>query len=313
MQESARPWVAILAAGRSRSYAAQAVTAEGECIPRRYHRIDGAPAPVERALARARRLTAPDRVLAIVEREHRRWWSGPLASVAPDNLIVQPRDRGTAIAVLLPFLHVLRRASRQAANDVVVVLSADDHVEDEAVFEAALRRAVAAARASDNRPVLLGAPPRPEEAGGLRVLVGDDDDGLGVGTRLVRSVAEAPPRGRPAGLESAAALRAGLTLASRVSGVLRLYERSAPWLLRAFMPSLSRRWWWRPWTLAELFDLVPDHDFCRDVLWRAPELLRVLAVPPCGWVDLAARERAGGLGRLPPRTAGGGDDAALSA
>jgi len=38
---------------------------------------------------------------------------------------------------------------------------------------------------------------------------------------------------------------------------------------------------------------LPELDFSRDVLQRSPSLLRVLAVPACGWSDLGTPRRVG--------------------
>ncbi len=283
-----RCWVVVLAAGED-------PRASGAGVSPRWRAGEGAPSPVSAALARALRLAPAERVLAVVDRQDAARWRTTLAALPPENLIVLPRDRGTAVAVLLPFLHVMRRSP----NDVVVVLSADDAVRDEGAFLAATRRAItAAASAADNRVVLLGLA-ADDAANGVRV-VPAPGDGLAVSARPVEAVVEVAADGGRAGTLAAGDLRAGVTLVSRVSGILRLYERSAPWLLRALLPSLAQRWWWRPWTLAELFDLVPSHAFARDVLRRAPDLLRVVSVPANAgaWAE-TARARSGDSRDLP--------------
>jgi len=37
--------------------------------------------------------------------------------------------------------------------------------------------------------------------------------------------------------------------------------------------------------------MLPSRDFGTDVLQRDPQRLRVVTVPPCGWVDPGAPER----------------------
>jgi hypothetical protein len=283
MGASERPWVVVLAAGRGRRPAAAIVTADGEPVPPRFRAVDGRPSPAAQAVARAGRLTTPDHVLAVVDRQDGRWWRDELAAVPPENLIIQPRDRGTATAVLLPFLHVLRRAP----NAPVLVVSADEPIDDEAAFQAAAERALAAAGAPDNRVVLLAR--RAAAAGPDTVRLAADGSGDGARVVSVEAIHEAGP------------WAGGTSLAARPSGVLRLYERAAPWLLRVFLPSLAQRWWWRPWTLAELFDLVPAQDFARDILRRAPGLLRMVAVDDPDWDDLAlpGRRAFGGHPYLP--------------
>jgi mannose-1-phosphate guanylyltransferase len=45
----------------------------------------------------------------VVSQRHRRWWEPALAGVAAANIIVQPRNCGTANGILLPLLHIMER------------------------------------------------------------------------------------------------------------------------------------------------------------------------------------------------------------
>ena len=66
----------------------------------------------------------------IVAQQHREWWAEPLRQMAPANVIVQPRNRGTGIGLLYSLLHILPRDP--LAN--VVLLPADHYVRDEPVL-----------------------------------------------------------------------------------------------------------------------------------------------------------------------------------
>ena len=44
-------------------------------------------------------------------------------------------------------------------------------------------------------------------------------------------------------------------------------------------------------TLAALYEHLPSIDFSRDIVAGQEAVLRVLAVPPCGWSDLGTPQR----------------------
>ena len=87
------------------------------------------------------------------------------------NVIVQPQNRGTAIGLLLPLLHIARRDPHAR----VVILPSDHYVRDEAVLARALRRAVTRLANDAENLWLLGIAPEeadPERDGG------EDADGF---------------------------------------------------------------------------------------------------------------------------------------
>jgi len=82
-------------------------------------------------------VASPERILAVVSQQHRRWWGPGLSALPKANIIVQPRNCGTANGILLPLLYILTRDPEAR----VVVLPSDHHVRDERVLAASLQSA----------------------------------------------------------------------------------------------------------------------------------------------------------------------------
>ena len=211
------------------------------------------------------------------------FWRHTLADLPRENIIVQPRNRGTAAGILLPVLDIVLHRDRDAR---VLVLPADHHVGSEAVLRRALLAAAKAVRRPSAPLVLLG-------------MVGEDGDREygwilpsarpSDGLRSVLSFVEKPDGETSRELAGLGALVNSFIFASRGRTLVRLYEDALPQLLRRFVPAVLARG--HDGRLRELYDEIPSHDFSRAVLERCAGSLAVLAVPPCGWSDLGTPSR----------------------
>lgn len=276
-------WAVVLVGGEGSRVSALTRGAAGEPAPKQYCAFGRDEPPLRWALRRAAALVSRSRILVVVAEHHRRFWHETLADIPRENIIVQPRNRGTAAGILLPVLDIVLRRDRDAR---VLVLPADHHVDSEAV----LRRALFAAGRAVRRPgaplVMLG-------------MVGEDGDreygwilpsaSPSAGLRVVLSFVEKPDPESTRELATAGALVNSFIFASHGRTLVRLYEDVLPELLRPFVPVvLAGR---RKRCLRELYDEIPCRDFSRAVLQRCAGSLAVLAVPPCGWSDLGTPSR----------------------
>lgn len=280
---SGRLWAVVLAGGDGRRVSALTRGAAGEPVPKQYCAFGAGEPLVRRALRRAAGVVPRSRILVVVARQHRHHWREALEDLPPENIIVQPRNRGTAAGLLLPVLDVLLRRDRDAR---VLVLPADHHVGSERVLQRALRAASRAARRPGAPLVLLG-------------MVGEDGDheygwivpaaGPAEGLRPVLSFVEKPDPETSRELQGLGALVNSFILAFRGETLVRLYEQALPELLRALVPAVLAG---RPAAVVrELYDAIPSRDFSKAVLERFPGWLGVLRVPPCGWSDLGTPSR----------------------
>lgn len=277
-------WAVVLAAGEGRRLAAHTAA------PKQFCSFGRQSSMLQWALARARRIVAPERIVAVVAREHRALWEPELAGLAPGNTVVQPANRGTAAGLLLPLAAILRRDP----GATVVVLPSDHHIEDEAALAEALREAVAVVEWDPVPVVLLGiTPDAPEHEYGWILPTHQ-----GWPISHVERFVEKPGPAAAAELRRSGALWNSFVLAANGRTLLGLFERALPELARALGPGTPVP---PEAALAAAYDRLATADFSRDVLERSADRLRVLAVPACGWSDLGTPPRLERfLGAAPP-------------
>lgn len=280
-------WCIILAAG-SGTRLQELTTFGGLCIPKQYCAVGPGGSLLHRALLRACRLVPVERIVVVVAAHHRLWWSRDLADLAPENIVVQPLDRGTAPGLLLPLLRVMSRDP----NATVVVLPSDHHVDDEWVLATAVCSALDAGSAAADSLQILGV--QPEEP----------DSGLGwvVPARWAEAMESTPVeafREKPDPAELSRLLARGAAastfiLAARAPALCAAFEHTVPDLLSTF------RWQGAGTagvdSLRRIYHNLGTTDFSRGVLeplatGRRAVRLFLVRVPCCGWSDLGTPER----------------------
>jgi mannose-1-phosphate guanylyltransferase len=215
---------------------------------------------------------------------HRRWWRTDLADLKPENLVVQPCNRGTACGILLPLVTLLERDPK-----AVVLFSPSDHVvEREGPLVESISRAAGIVREEGQDLVVLGVEPESPDTGYGWITPSRQ---LGRGLFEVLSFVEKPDRERAKRLIEEGALWNSFIFVARAAALMDAFEWTIPWLTRLFVHVASTGGIRRRAALSSLYDRLPTLDFSRDVLQGLEEGLRVLAVPPCGWVDLGTPER----------------------
>jgi mannose-1-phosphate guanylyltransferase len=149
---STPPWALLLAGGDGRRLKPLTRQIAGDPRPKQFCEIFDGETLLDRTRRRADLLARPDHHVVVVSREHATYYQDLVGELAPDRLVVQPRNAGTAPGVLYPLLRI-----RQLAGNVpVAVFPSDHYVSDDAAFIAAVGHAVAAARARPEFLVLLG-------------------------------------------------------------------------------------------------------------------------------------------------------------
>jgi mannose-1-phosphate guanylyltransferase len=298
MPSNRNTWAVVLAAGDGTRLAALTTGANGESVPKQYCSLNGDGSLLHDALERAQRVAPRERRCTIVAAAHERYWRRLLWSSPRGNIIVQPRNCGTANGVLLAVLQVL---ARDPLADIVF-LPADHHVRDESALATSLEQAVSAVHRHPEDIALIGI--EPDEL--------DPDLGYIVPQRnLFRGVARVAQF-----VEKPSQERARVLLQSGAVWNSFIFAAHGPALLgliRAHMPSvvedmdtalaLDARRGGEPLALQQLYDDLPLVDFSKAIVQRCPERLRVITAPSCGWSDLGTPERvAAALVRVPPKS-----------
>jgi mannose-1-phosphate guanylyltransferase len=295
MRDSDNLWALVLAGGDGRRLQGLTTTRNGLAIPKQFCSLEHGPSLLRDAIARAAAVVAPERICAVVAAQHRRWWTGQLADLEARNIIVQPRNRGTAVGMLLPLLTLLERDPRAR----IIVLPADHHVRDEARLARALRYA-AAPPAADWASILLL---------GLEPTTPDSQLGYIIPRRLaarphlaVEHFVEKPDSARAQRLLEQGALWNTFIMAADAQSLLELFERRCPDIVVDMREALrgAQGGTDAPEALAALYETLPDLDFSRAILQGQEQHLRVLPIADCGWSDLGTPQRvAEALDALP--------------
>jgi mannose-1-phosphate guanylyltransferase len=290
-------WALVLAAGEGSRLRSLTTDSTGIPVPKQFCSLHGGYSLLHEALQRAEAITDREHICTIVAEQHRRWWDKALQTLPESNVIVQPQNRGTANGILLPLLHILERDP----DARVVLLPADHHVRDEGVLAAALQGAVDQLNHLKREIVLLGIAPD-EVDPELGYIVPGVEDVRGVPT--VEQFLEKPSAALAEVLIRQGALWNAFIVAARGRALLDVFAAKFPGIVADMEAvvahdSINPR---APIAAAHFYKTLPEIDFSRHVTQGSESILRVVAVPKCGWSDLGTPKRvAHTLGRLPPR------------
>lgn len=289
-------WALVLAAGEGSRLRSLTTMRSGVAVPKQFCSLQGGPSLLQEALQRAEAVAPRSRICTIVAEQHRRFWEGPLWSLPAQNVIVQPENRGTALGLLLPMLHIAHRDP----NARIVVIPSDHYVRDEATLARSLRSASAHLQGDDTHIFMLGIDPD-EADSELGYIVPGNNEGRAV--FRVEQFVEKPPLSLARRLLDRGALWNAFILAGAVQSFLRLYEQRYPEITMEMRAAVVRDSAdpLSAIATADLYARLPELDFSRHILEGAEGSLRVLAVPSCGWNDLGTPKRVGEtLQRLTP-------------
>jgi mannose-1-phosphate guanylyltransferase len=289
-----RTYAIVLAGGEGSRLSGLTTTRAGVRVPKQFCSLAGGPTLLRQTLDRAAALMPRDQIHVVVSEAHRRWWRDELADLPRENVLVQPENRGTAVAILAGALQIARRAP--AAR--TVVLPSDHHVGNESVLRSAFRAALAAVERQPDQIALLGVTPDAPDTqyGWIVPRAGSRAELL-----PIELFVEKPGLERARELLARGGLWSSFLFACRVSALLDAFEHAQPELTRALLAESGSLC--AGGELAELYASVPARDFSRDVLERVSHLLGVIAVPPCGWSDLGTPERVARVLGPRPRAA----------
>lgn len=278
MKPEEHVWSIVLAAGAGSRVRSLTRAEDGEFVPKQFWALDGRESLLERTLRRVERVVDRERIVVVVAEEHAAWWQPELAWARPENLLVQPRNRGTAPGVFFPLLSILRRDPMAR----VVLFPSDHTFEREEIMLTAVREALAVTARAEADIVLLG-------------MVLDEvalDCGWIVPTvptpsavSRVAAIVEKPEPTVAAELLRRGAIVNSMMLAASGKALARAISSAIPELAIACHERLDRA------NLERIYTTLPSCDFTRDVLQRCARSLFALAVRQSGWLDVGVPER----------------------
>jgi mannose-1-phosphate guanylyltransferase len=222
------------------------------------------------------------RIVTVVAAQHREWWERELSDCPTDNVVIQPRNRGTAAGILLPLLRIVQRDPRAG----IIVLPSDHYVARESVLRRAIVEATQAVHLDESRVVLLGMTPRECDTEYGWIVPSAENQPVCKVTAFV----EKPDRTKARFLLRHGALLNSLILVATGRTLLQLYDHAIPRLVGEFIS-------WRdeaaggPTALEALYQTLPSCDFSREVLEPSGECLSVVRAADCGWTDVGTPAR----------------------
>lgn len=293
MSNTPHVWALILAGGDGSRLRALTTKPCGTAVPKQFCSLHGERSLLEDAILRASQLVPPERICTIVAHQHRQWWSEclELNRMPHENLIVQPRNRGTGIGILYSVLHILARDPEAR----IVMLPADHYVREESVLRDALALALQRVEESKDEPVLLGFEPDASDSDLGYVVPGGPDP---AGGQRVAKFVEKPNLEIAGDLIEQGALWNAFIIAATGQTLINMFLPRHAATVMEMQVILSRRlsiglpaggW---P-ALVDMYTRLPSLDFSRDILEDKVEKLCVMRVPPCGWSDLGTPRRVG--------------------
>jgi mannose-1-phosphate guanylyltransferase len=294
-----RTWAVVLAAGDGTRLASLTTDEHGNSVPKQFCSLDGGNSLLHDAVQRARHVAPRERVCAVVAESHRRYWQSALWAMPVSNVIVQPRNCGTANGILLATLRILERDPLAR----IVFLPADHYVRDEAALAATLRETATELTRCPEELLLIGI--EPEEADpelGYIVPAGSPGSAM----RAVEHFVEKPVPAVARDLIRRGALWNSFIFAAYGPTLLGMIRDVAPANVETVETALARdaRLGARSIALEEAYEDLPSLDFSRGVMQSVARRLRVITAPACGWSDLGTPQRVGeALKRFEPAPA----------
>ena len=220
-------------------------------VPAPFQRASGRASPFEARLDVAKTWARPDRILPVVLRPHKPWWSRLVGALIPENLAEQPFDRGTAPGVLLAILRIYQRDPKAR---VILLSDGCEGVSARRVAEA-LERVEAA-----DEVVMVARP----ESGRRRTAI------------RRASMAFRRSQGDWRIMIDAGQARAGGVIVTTAQALRQMFLETQRELAEQFSSALAGENLFNGLALDQLYPFLPELDFQAEVLARASRSLTAL-------------------------------------
>jgi len=256
----------------------------GDDRPKQFCPLFGECTLLAEARQRAERSIGSERILFALTGAHQDYFLEDLGD-CPSQRVVQPRNKGTAPAILYSLLDIARR-DRDA---IVAILPCDHYYSDEGAFTLALESAFEIAGTLPRSVVLLGAQPNAPE-----VEYGWIEIGATVHGNLfhVRCFHEKPPIHVAEHLLQSGSLWNTFVMVGHADAFLEMARTAVPGLLTVFRSAIRDTHRNGETRISDsLYDWVSPTDFSRHILSPAARRLVTLRLENIEWHDLGDPDR----------------------
>jgi mannose-1-phosphate guanylyltransferase len=287
--QQAERWAVILAGGDGTRLLPLTRLIAGDERPKQFCPVIGEQTLLDQTRSRVALAVRPEQTMFVVTQNHARFYKPLLSGVQPQHLVAQPKNVGTASAILYGLL----RLSQAAPSSSVAFFPSDHYFSDDDRFMSHVESAFEAAQVCKDLVILLGIQPDgPEvEYGWIEPSSPDllkNPDAL----CRVRRFWEKPDTHVAHALMDRGCLWNSFVMVGRVSAFLEMIRRAAPDIYGRFdaiRPVLNTAGEER--MIKELYAQLHDTNFSQQVLAARPEDLAVLPVSGLRWSDLGQPER----------------------
>ena len=227
------------------------------------------------ALDRAARLIEPDRLYAVLARDHGAYYDTELSDLPGVRRIRQPAYRGSAPELFLPVLRIFN----EDPHATVVVIPSDQLVDGEARLMSYVGRAAQAVARRPDLVVVIGAHPLGVEVPCTWIDPGELVEGLEpLAIREIRRFVTRPARGEAAALYADDALVNTHVVIAKAHALVELGRRYLPDVLETLEPLESAFGLPEERLLCEaLYEQMPYADIAH-ALFARPQHAAVLSV-----------------------------------
>ena len=280
-------WAVILAGGDGTRLKSLTRQIAGDERPKQFCKVLGGSTLLEETQRRVALAVSREKTMYVVNRAHEPYYYPILSDEPQRNLIVQPRNRGTAPAILYSLLRI---AVLDPAA-IVAFFPSDHYISDNQKFMAHIRLALDTAQHNSDQVLLLGVEPESPE-----VEYGWIEPAKPVaGHRKVCSVRrfwEKPNAMLAQVLQLRGCLWNSFVMVASVKAMIEIVEQTLPGLYRGIgnlTPVFGSRG--ESPAIAALYDELDEINFSHQVLAQCPERLAVLKVSGVRWNDLGEPKR----------------------
>jgi mannose-1-phosphate guanylyltransferase len=295
-------WAVVLAGGQGIRLRELTRHVYGDDRPKQYAVLTGSKSLLRQTLDRVSRLVPRQQIAVVTMAGHSAYATAELKHETPTpHVIEQPRDRGTAAAVLLAAHWILARDPAA----MMVVLPSDHFVGEDEAFMGHVSDALGFLDRQGDRIVLLGAQPSEPETDYGWIELGEPLPSSGPSQLYrVRHFREKPTQAIAEELYRGGALWNTFVFAGRATTLVEAGSDCLPALherlirLSRFLGTEHERW-----AIRQAYELSPRANFSQAVLERCPRKLAVVRLSAVSWRDLGTPRRVvktlGELGMQP--------------
>jgi mannose-1-phosphate guanylyltransferase len=259
----------------------------GEDVPGQFCPLLRDASLLDRTRSRVALAIPPQQTLIVVTKTHQSFYAPLLAQEPSCGIVVQPYDRGTAVAILYALLRSL--IAEPAAS--VAIFPSNHYVADDGAFMRHVDLAFDGVRARSDLLVLLGITPDAPEVGYSWIEMGER---IAQYFQLfrVKRFWQSPSPEVTTRLWRSGCLWNSSVIVCRISTGLDLFMRALPELYGSFLPIKSEIGASSEAQAVErVYADIPSVNLSEELLARSPEQLTVLPVSGVRWSSLEEPER----------------------